>query len=400
VGDRAGADQIATVRPLTPTSRLRFAARLLVLLVLVSATAAACTDEPQDRVSDAADQGPEGENIEPFAFLDFRPPDHRNVALPTVSGRIPESEEVTIYGGKATLEGTVTFPGATVDDVAIPGGPVPATVQIERFVGGNVGAIRVPVSPSGKWEARDIMGGRYRVRAWYPDWHGQELSLPHAELLFLAEEEQRDLPLELAIDTDPPIDGDIKVYLTADPEPAPIGEEVDYIVRITRTVTNPDGTQETLPLADTDFTVAQSPNWEIVGETTKRSSGEGVAVFRAKCNGEATADHTIEIDDETHEATEHKAGQPHCTHDGGDESEPIDFPVGEQFKPPFGGPLPPGTYEATEGGASCRIRFEPWEGDDWGDAVTVRGDTFELEEPARNFETAGGTSPCTYERTE
>ena len=73
------------------------------------------------------------------------------------------------------------------------------------------------------------MGGRYRIRAWYPDWYGQELSLPHAQIVFLAEEEKLELQLDLAIDTDPPIDGDIKVYLTADPEPAldPSGRRKD-----------------------------------------------------------------------------------------------------------------------------------------------------------------------------
>jgi hypothetical protein len=373
---------------------------LLAVLVL-AVLAAACTDEPQGKVSDAADQGRPTEDIEPFAFLDFRPPDNRAVALPTVSGRIPEGEEVTIYGGKATLKGTVNFPGATVDDQAIPAGPIQATVQLERFVGGNVGAIRVPVSADGKWEAKDIMGGRYRIRAWYPDWFGQELSLAHAEIVFIAEEEELEVPLELAIDTDPPIDGDIKVYLTASPEPAPIGEEVDYVVRITRTVTNADGTQRTLPLADTEVTITEHPNWDWVGTDTGTTSSEGIVKFRAKCTAEATADHTIEIDDATHDPSEHKAGQPHCTHEAGDDGdgpETIDFPVGEQFEPPLEGPLPAGVYEAASGGAACRIRFELWDGEDWGEPITVRGATFELEAPARNLESASGT-PCTYERT-
>jgi hypothetical protein len=371
---------------------------LLVLAAVSALLASACTSDPPERVADAADEASPTADIEPFAFLDFRPPDLRNVSLPAVSGGIGETEEVAIYGGKATLEGSVTFPGATVDDQAIPGGPVPAVVQLERFVGGNVGAIRVAVGPSGRWKAEDIMGGRYRVRAWYADWYGQELSLPQAQIVFLGEKESRDLSLELAIDTDPLIDGDIKVYLTADPEPAPIGEEVDYIVRITRTVTNADGTQQTLPLADTDFTVVESANWQIVGETTKRSSGEGVAVFRARCEAEATADHTIEIDDETHDPSEHRAGQPHCTHDQPD-PETVDFPVGEEFEPPFEGPLPAGTYEAASGGSACRVRFELWDGEEWGDPVTVRGAELELKAPARNFEAAGSAPPCTYERT-
>lgn len=365
---------------------------LTVVLALVVVALTACTDDPPP-VNDSGRENPASPEAQAiFPFLDFRPADTRGVQLPHAASRFPEPEPVAIFGGRGILRGTVDFGGAVVDDLEIPDGAVPgATVQLERFVGGTVGIERVPVDATGRWEARDIKGGRYRIRAWMDDWFGERLELSEAVTLFLTDSEEREVPLTLDIAA-PPYIGDVTVYLSADPQPAPLGGDTKLVIRITTTFDAGTPEELILPLVDYEFELVDAPNWEVIGPRVLTTDDEGVVELEARCNATPGSDFELLINETTYTAT-----PPPCE-EVDDQPDVIEFVVGEEFDPPFGGPLPSGEYEVVSG-TSCAISYQPWVDGDWADRVTVEGDELVLDAPGRDFETTTGGAPCVYRRT-
>ncbi len=64
-----------------------------------------------------------------------------------------------------------------------PDGPVGgATVRIERWVGSRSGSITVNAGGDGRFGARGLLGGRYRVRAWLQP----NLTATESQVVFLA----------------------------------------------------------------------------------------------------------------------------------------------------------------------------------------------------------------------
>ena len=132
--------------------------------------AGACTDDK--------DGGP---SPDPDATTSTSLTDYTGVDLPGVGG---ETTTTIDEKGTARLVGTVSGPS----------GPVAgATVRVDRLVAGRVVRHDVLTRRDGRWELRDVPGGRYRVRAFQPPLYAQD----GADLRFLADGEEHTFDLQV-----------------------------------------------------------------------------------------------------------------------------------------------------------------------------------------------------------
>ena len=152
-----------------------------VLLACLTLVAVACTDtgSGSDQASPTSLTVPP--TTEPLVPPMTAPPgfvvaDTRGARLLPIDGKsVVALPAVPVYGGTATVAGTVTGPD----------GPVAgATVRVERFVGDRSGVVTVTADADGRWRASNVHGGRYRMRAWLQP----SLAADGSSLAFLADE--------------------------------------------------------------------------------------------------------------------------------------------------------------------------------------------------------------------
>lgn len=344
--------------------------------MVVVLLAAACTDPEPLTAPPSLPPGPDVP--EPASFVSFVPPDYRNVVLARVpEGKPPRVPPVDVYGGEAALGGRLTYNGEPV------GG---ATVQIERFVGLNSSTVQVTSAADGAFVAGNIRGGRYRVRAFL----GVELTLPEAAIVFLAEKQKLDLPLAMI---EVPRSTETVVEASTDPVDPPVGREVTLRFTVTNQTVAADGTVESEePATSRQLEVTEYPDWEFSGGRTGVTNDRGVVSFKATCEKEGAHSATVEVG-----WIVQTVELPACGESGRPTTD--DLEVGDDLTVPAEGPVPAGTYVAARGG--CSTTFELWEGGGWLDErQRADGRTMTLPDIARDLRPAGGTSACTYERTE
>lgn len=145
-------------RPATPVARRCGAATALVVAVAVAALVAGCTSGGGSAAPTTTTAPTSTVPVPTVTVPDgFVLADTRGVPLAPFRGRAPAEPGVPVRGGTATITGLVRGPD----------GPVPgAIVQLERFLGDRVGTAQVQAGPDGRFRAGDLLGGRYRVRAW------------------------------------------------------------------------------------------------------------------------------------------------------------------------------------------------------------------------------------------
>lgn len=190
-------------------------------------------------------------------------PDTRAVAVPTVPAA-PTTTALPMQGGKSAIDGQVVGP----DNAPIPG----ATVRIERFVGDSVVTVDLASSASGGFAVNQLLGGRYRVRAWRAPTFAQLGS----EVTFLADGERRSFRLQLAAPND------IDISASASSSQVIVGQPVTVTMRILVPVVNGNGQVDQGGRAN-DLVVATGGGVLAGqgGQTT--SNAEGLASFTFQC---------------------------------------------------------------------------------------------------------------------
>ena len=113
--------------------------------------------------------------IEPTPYRVSVAPDTRNnaVALAFVDQPRVTETVIPVVGGDSTLRGSITGPDGL--------GAAGALVRLERHTLNGSGSLTVTADDLGFWEARNLLGGRYRVRAWVPN----QLTVDESQVLFL-----------------------------------------------------------------------------------------------------------------------------------------------------------------------------------------------------------------------
>jgi hypothetical protein len=182
-----------------------------VALVLTGA----CTGD------DDAGPSPTTEAATPSSIVDYS-----GVVLPGVGGETTTTIDET---GTARLVGTVTGPR----------GPVAgATIRIERLVAGREVRKDVIAAADGRWELKDVPGGRYRVRAFLAPVYAQT----SPEVRFLADDEEHTFDLT--------VEDQRGIVVRADvaPDQPVVDGDVNLVVLVAQRTVSPDGVVRSSPL--------------------------------------------------------------------------------------------------------------------------------------------------------
>lgn len=191
----------------------------------------------------------------------------------------PDYASVELLGARGTTTtihpaltpGTARFSGVVVG----PNGPVAnAVVGIERLVNDAVVSGFVNAGADGAWEAANIIGGRYRIRAWLvPD-----LAQAEPQLVFVPSTGDGLAPLELKVESI----GKIRAEAVVAPDPPVVNQPVGLVVRLSRRQVDKDGVVQTIPQANATWRLVATGRWALQSGSTISDSG-GRATYRLVC---------------------------------------------------------------------------------------------------------------------
>jgi hypothetical protein len=172
--------------------------------------------------------------------------DHTGVVLPGVGG---QTTTTVVETGRARLVGTVSGPD----------GPLPgATVRVQRLIGDQARQHDVVTDANGRWELRDVPGGRYRVRAFQAPAYAQTT----AEVRFLADAQEHVWDLRL--------DDQREVLVRADaaPDPPRLDADVNVVVVVAQRTVGADGIVRAVPLGGAFVELTGLGRWVLRDEAT------------------------------------------------------------------------------------------------------------------------------------
>lgn len=309
----------------------------------------------------------------------FVPADTRGVRLAKVPSE-PRNTPPTlkVYGGTSSLRGHVNGPD----------GPVPgATVQLERFVGDQNGSVTVVTGSDGGWSVTNLLGGRYRVRAW----QAPQYAVPAGQVIFLAADRGSG---EVNLDVEK-VEG--RALMAAlDLTEWTVGGDAKLRALVTDNVVDDNGIVVGEPVDKVSVRVdVAARDLEIVTENPVMTSASGIAIWTLKCR--AVGGHEVRL----------RSGDistsvvlPVCSAATTTTTtlDVTDVPIGTSFRVPFKGILPAGTYITYN--ADCETSFEPYGETGWSSSrKTVKGDTIVLKAPARDFRAVDQSKPCEFQRS-
>jgi hypothetical protein len=310
-------------------------------------------------------------------------PDTRTVMLPPVEGRPKEEVDhskplLPVRGGEATLRGTVFGPDGPLEG---------ATVRLERFVGDDFGREDIATNGDGRWEAKGLIGGRYKVRAWArPD-----LATVEPQAAFVANKEG-EATLDMTVEKfeGEQLQGALDV---ADPA---VGQIHVLRVLVSRIEVNEEGIVGGVGLEGREVELVTLGGIRVVGEKKAKTDVDGFAELSLVCMVAGVHGVTLRSGDLSTDVE-----LPECA-DGTFDGERLppelpDFPVGTTFNVPSAGPYPAGTYVATTPG-NCGISFQEFIGDRWASNVSLDR-TISPTNPIRNVSSVPGRPACTYRRS-
>lgn len=237
--------------------------RRATLLALVLALAACGGGD--DPFEPLADPGPVPE-VPPSTTV---PLGSAAVALPAVPGTTTTTA-VALGPGPARLRGRVQGPDGPVSG---------ATVRLERLVGDGVATREVATGPDGGWDVGDLLGGRYRVRAW----RTPDLAASEAAVLFVTAGN----PTEVGLVLDP-IGGTRVDAVTAPPGPV-AGQPANLRVRVSTRVVEPDGVVRERPQAGVPVTLTGGGSWRVQPANPGATGADGSVLFQLTCLTAGTA---------------------------------------------------------------------------------------------------------------
>jgi hypothetical protein len=234
----------------------RFVVRGVAAVLLVAAAAACTSDDPFSSL-------PEPKTVVTEPTTSTTEVDLSGVPLPGVAGTTTTT--IAIGPGPLTIVGRVEGPDGAV------GG---AIVQLERIVGDEVATTRVPTAADGTWNAANVLGGRYRIRAW----RTPDLATAKPSLVFLdSGDPQRAVPLHLdAV-------GGVHVDAAMAPEPPTVDEPANLKVRVAQRTVDADGVVRDSPAIDVTVGLAGTGRWSVSSSNPSITGSDGSVVFRLTC---------------------------------------------------------------------------------------------------------------------
>lgn len=233
--------------------------RRLVLLLLVLAAVAGCVRD---------------DRYDPLPA-----PEASDEQLPPTSTTVsPNLDEVQLAGAPGTT--TTTAPAIGPGPVTIvgrvdgPEGPVPgAIVHLERVVGGRTASVDVPTAADGTWNASNVLGGAYRIRAHL----APSLGMLRSQVVFVDALDPKPVVLELERFEGTRVEGAIA------PNPPTVGERANLNVRVTSNQVDAQGMVRQTPLAGLVVTLSGTGSWSVLSGNPAVTGSDGVAPFVLTC---------------------------------------------------------------------------------------------------------------------
>jgi hypothetical protein len=240
--------------------------RLLVLVAIVL-IAAACANSPYDPLPEPdVDSGPTTSST--------TQPDLDNVGLPGVRGT---TTTVPALGpGPLTIVGRVDGPDGPV------GG---AIVHLDRITDAGTSSVEVPTAPDGTWNLANVLGGRYRVRAWL----APTLGMAKAVVVFL--EQPNAKPVQLRLER---FGGAVVDWAMA-PTPPPVDTRVNLKIRVATRVVNDRGFIDASPVYATPVTLSGSGQWRLFSDNPQYTDTDGAVLFEMSCRETGAQPLTVQL---------------------------------------------------------------------------------------------------------
>jgi hypothetical protein len=167
--------------------------------------------------------------------------------------------------GTAHLSGGVNAPEGFV-----PG----ATVRAERSLDdGELQRFDVIAGPDGHWDLPNVPGGRYRVRAFLPP----QLAQTEAEVLFIADGEQRTLDLTLERFDE------LSLALAVAPDPPVAGQPVSVAVQAAIRQVDADGVVRATPTPGVLVSIVNAGSWTLRSPGQSNTGADGQVTFELVC---------------------------------------------------------------------------------------------------------------------
>jgi hypothetical protein len=225
---------------------------------------------------DPYDALPRPDPVEPLEdVVTTQPPGLGDVVLPAARG----TTTTTVAMGPGPLQ--------IVGRVEGPDGPVGgAIVRLERFVGDGSASVEVPTAPDGTWNVENVLGGRYRIRAWQQP----SLAMIRAQVLFV--EQGRHEPVFLRLDRyeGRRVDGVIA------PDPPLVDEQANLKVRVADRMVDERGIVRTTPRPGISVRLTASGSWFVTSPNPQSTGADGAVTFRVECTDEGPQPLSVVLD--------------------------------------------------------------------------------------------------------
>lgn len=207
--------------------------------------------------------------------------DLSGVAIAGVEGTTTTT--VPVNQGEVRLTGTVRTP----EGVPVPG----AMVRAEWWRVNPPQLIEVLTDDQGRFEIRDVAGGRWKIRAWRtPDY-----ATGKVEEVFLDEKAERDLNLEVREVEEVSVTWDIE------PDPPITDHNAELAVVVVERTVDIEGRAVTTPVTDTPVTFQATAVWQRVrGDVEQRTDGGGRVTWVLRCRDIGAHDLSVETLSGTH----------------------------------------------------------------------------------------------------
>jgi hypothetical protein len=172
--------------------------------------------------------------------------------------------KVSVGPGSATINGTVVGPAGPV------GG---AVVEAERLVGDGIGTADVTAQADGTWSRPNVLGGRYRIRAW----RAPDLALVTPEIFFLNGTDTKSLTLQLQQFNA------VAVTAAVAPNPPLVGEPATLAVQVTTQVVDTKGIVRAQPAPGASVQLAGGGTWATADPNPAVTGADGTASWQMVC---------------------------------------------------------------------------------------------------------------------
>lgn len=191
--------------------------------------------------------------------------DFSKIPLKAVPGKSPTTS--VVFGpGAAAMSGTVIS-----DAGAIPG----ATIHIERIVEGAVGAMRIQSAEDGTWSLPQLLGGRYRLRAW----RAPDFAQTSWTAVFVGSSETKSVQLRVR-DV-----GGLHVAASIAPDPPRLGEPANLVVQVSYKTVDDGGVVRAAPQAGVRAELLTSAGWRVDSANPATTDAEGLVAWSLRCRG-------------------------------------------------------------------------------------------------------------------